>query len=126
MATNTSVSVIRVGSPTPSLQTELNEQEELENEIRNAELGTDDDEDAASSEKDEDDDEDDEEHADEQEDDASDEDAECKTKQTRRRKTMPRQQVPNVSLIVENYFNPAEAKQLASEILSKCDEIGLL
>lgn len=117
--TNTSISVIRVGSPTPSLQEELNEQEELENEIRNAKLGSDE-EDASSHDTDADEDEaeeDDDEDGDEEE--QSDEEIDFKTIRSRKPKKTPLKKIPNISLMVENYFNPAEAKQLASDILSE-------
>lgn len=93
--TNTSVSVIRLSSPTPSLQQELDEQEKLEREMAKAhEEETDNDED----------------NNDEEKDDGEEDENE----------KLPVEKVPHVSLTVENFFNPSEAKQLASEILSKC------
>lgn len=98
---------------------ELNEQEELENEIRNAELGLNDEDDEASNNLDEEDDETDENDDDEDGEDKSDGDADSKPTKSRKSKKTPQQKIPNVSLMVENYFNPEEAKQLASDILSK-------
>lgn len=80
---NTTVSVVRLASPTPSVEEELNEQEELEKEMARARaLHPSDDESVEDGEKDD----------------------------------VPK--IPNVSVVVEKYYNADEAKQLASEILS--------
>lgn len=76
---NTTVSVVRLASPTPSIEEELNEQEELEKEMA---LHASDEESAEDGEKED----------------------------------IPK--IPNVSVVVEKYYNADEAKQLASEILS--------
>lgn len=78
---NTTVSVVRLASPTPSIEEELNEQEELEKEMAKG-LGLSDDESEEEGEKEE----------------------------------IPK--IPNVSVVVEKYYNADEAKQLQSEILS--------
>lgn len=79
---NTTVSVVRLASPTPSIEEELNEQEELEKEMAKALYATDD-ELADNAEKEE------------------------------------VIKIPNLSVVVEKYYNADEAKQFASEILSK-------
>lgn len=78
---NTTVSVIRLASPTASIEEELNEQEELEKEMAKA-LYASDDESAEDNEKDD----------------------------------LPK--IPNLSVVVEKYYNVDEAKQFATEILS--------
>ncbi|XP_037045345.1 uncharacterized protein LOC119080875 [Bradysia coprophila] len=78
---NTTVSVVRLASPTPSIEEELNEQEELEKEMAKALYATDD-ESADNGEKEE------------------------------------VIKIPNLSVVVEKYYNADEAKQFASEILS--------
>lgn len=78
---NTTVSVVRLASPTPSIEEELNEQEELEKEMAKG-LGLSDDKSEGEGEK----------------------------------EVIPK--IPNVSVVVEKYYNVDEAKQLASDILS--------
>ena len=103
---NTSVSVIRVSSPTPSLQLELDEQDELERKMAKAHA-----EDTEDNDEEEDEEDDESEHS------GSDEDNEdnFSKKQSKRKE----EKVTHVSLTVENFYNPTEAKQLASDILSK-------
>lgn len=78
---NTTVSVVRLASPTPSIEEELNEQEELEKEMAKERYASDNE----SAEEDE-------------------------------KEDLPK--IPNVSVVVEKYYNADEAKQFASEILS--------
>lgn len=78
---NTTVSVVRLSSPTPSIEQELNEQEELEKEMAKG-LNMSEDESEEANEKEE----------------------------------IPK--IPNVSVVVEKYYNADDAKLLASEILS--------
>lgn len=80
--TSTTVSVVRLASPTPSIEQELNEQEELEKELAREFNAS----------------------GDESVDDGKKEEV---------------VKVPNVNVIVEKYYNAEEAKQFASEILSK-------
>lgn len=75
------MSVVRLASPTPSIEEELNEQEELEKELAKTYHASDE-ESADDGEKDD----------------------------------VPK--IPNVSVVVEKYYNADEAKVLASEILS--------
>lgn len=103
-----------MGSPTPSLEQELNEQEQLEKEFERA-AAIDSENQSESEGSHDDDDGDDAELDDEIQDNDS---AKKRRKSSRRRKQEQQEKVPNVSLMVENYFNPTEAKQLASEILS--------
>lgn len=79
---NTTVSVVRLASPTPSIEEELNEQEELEKEMAKALYETDD----------------------ELADNGNKEEV---------------IKIPNVSVVVEKYYNADEARLFASEILSK-------
>lgn len=79
--TNTTVSVVRLASPTPSIEEELNEQEELEKEMARAFHASD------------------------------DESVEDGVKEEVLK-------IPNVSVVVEKYYNADEAKQFATEILS--------
>lgn len=152
--TNTSVSVIRMGSPTPSLQAELDEQEELEREMAKTHVNDDNDDvdnvgnekDDATDEEDEEDDEEEEDGDDEEDDEEDDyvdseegdestdenikkvEKVAVKTRtktavvvptSTKKGGKVEVEKIPNVCLTVENFFNPAEAKKLAADILSK-------
>lgn len=96
--TNTSLSIIRVESPTPSFQLELDEQEELEREMAKEYI----DEDTENDERDSDDD-------------GNKTDGEGRVNG----KKEPVERLPNVCVSVENFYNPDEAKKLASEILSE-------
>lgn len=96
--TNTSISVIRVESPTPSFQHELDEQEALEREMAKDYV----DEDTENDDGDTDDD-------------GSQADGEGRING----KKQPAERMPNVCVTVENFYNPDEAKKLASEILSE-------
>lgn len=164
--TNTSISVIRLSSPTPSLQNELDEQDELERQLtrmyaddqadddtpENKAIATgqmngnrskrktdsdadedddDDDSDGGTSDDDADGDDDDDNSSNSESSDENDESGEDdKSKRRRDNKSnkveggrkKPHKvpvKVPQVSLTVEEFYSPAEARQLASTILGE-------
>lgn len=96
--TNTSLSVIRVESPTPSFQQELDEQEELEREMAKEYVDEDTENDDG---------------------DSDGNDNETDGEKRINGKKEPVERIPNVCVTVENFYNPDEAKKLATEILSE-------
>lgn len=91
----TTVSVIRVESPTPSMESSKDVFDRDETEEQNeSEKSENDSEDENSGEE-------------------SDE-------QTAKKKNKNKDAIPRFSLTVENFYNPEQAKQFASEIMSKC------
>lgn len=114
--TKSTVSVIRVGSPTPSMEAERNkESDESDSEDNNDEEKNDDDDD---------DDEEKEDGSNSSNSDKSDASSESGDSQTtnkakrNKRKKKKKNKVPGVSLTVEEFFDPEQAVKLAAEILS--------
>lgn len=105
--TNTSISVIQVGSPTPSLKQAIIDEEEEETKAKanNREKSNNDSSnDNNDKENDEDNDSDDERN------DSDDNDNTILNKEN----------IPQIGLTVEHFFTPAQAKVLAADILGTC------
>lgn len=101
--TKSTVSVIRVGSPTPSMETYDEDSTKQSDDDENDQSN---DESRSSGECNE-------------ESDQDDDDIEKKQKHKKKNK------IPGIGLTVEDFYNPEQAVQFATEIMSKMKEITL-
>lgn len=99
--TKSTVSVIRVGSPTPSMETYDEEGSTKQ------------------SDGDEDDQSNDESRHSGEFNEESDQDDDIEKKQKHKKKKMKKNKIPGIGLTVEDFYNPEQAIQFATEIMSK-------